>query len=166
MTVPDALEKYVILSVEKSLRDGSLGSQVIEPGGGESAESSDEDWVEVFSLAMPREANRSAIWAGSYLFQVNCFSRTANVRADSDRARPWELAGKVRALLMPADGTGIMVAQHGVDSSVTYSCLSIIEIEESYLGEGAAGISGQQGVPSGPSNLHAVALTCRGYMVA
>jgi hypothetical protein len=162
-TIPEALEAYAIRSIEKFLRDGGLGSRVIEQGANEAAEITDEDWVSVHMLQAIPDPSRATRWAGRYLFQITCWSKTANLRADGNASYPWVLAGKVRKLLQPSTGTGITISQWGGDSA-EIAWMQIPRIEQQYLDANSVSVSAGS-VPSTPSNLHAVALTCRGVLV-
>ncbi len=163
MTVPATIESAVVKSIEKTLRDGSLGTQIIEPGGAESATSADEDWIEVHLLSLTPETSRANRLVAPVLFQVTCTSRTMNLRTDLDRMRPYKMAGAVRTLLQPPTGKGIEIAESD-GSGTIHAYMSISRIDQTYINERQAGIAGAQGVPSRPSNLHAVALTCTGAL--
>lgn len=159
------LEAYTLRSLEKTLRDGGLSVRIMEPGQNEFATTSDEEWIEVHVLSVNPINTRAQRWAGSWLIQITCYSKTANVRSDGDRTNPWKIAGLVRTLLQPETGKGIMIQQLGGDSSAI-AVMTFPRIEMAYLPSNSAGLEAGAGVPPTPSNLHAVVLTCTGVMVA
>lgn len=162
MTVPAKLETYKLLSLEEHLRD-NLSWTIIEAGMNKSAVSTDEEWVEVHRLSSVPENSRATRWVGADLYQITCVSRTANARADTDRAYPWTMAGTIRALLQPSTGKGIHVSQLG-DGGADIACMTFPRIDETYLPDYQTGGGAGGGVDANPSNLHAVALTVTGVM--
>ena len=171
MTVPVAFERYIILSLQKHLRDDARvtadGVRVLLPGERSVPEQADEDAIELHVLSIPRTPTRSGTWAsGALTWQATCLARTANARDDHDAARPWTLAGLVRNAY---EGVSVPIFPLGNatlgSSEQTLACLTPREADCVYLPEPSVRFPGTGGAPDTPSNLHAVAVTFNATLV-
>lgn len=157
MTVADAdLEVWAVLSAVKAVRDAMPGVLVQAPGEHRPAPSSAEEWVAVYPLSLPRGQSREEWWVGGMLFQVTCFSRHGELRADRDAYRPFRMAGQVREAL---EAGAIPVHEYGNLSAPWHAALSLGKAQMQYLDE--SGVSAPAG---GATGLHAVAITFTGTM--
>lgn len=104
-----------------------------------------EEWLHVVLLGISRQRTRASSWEGTLSWQISCFSRYENQRADHDTLRVWGLVGEVR--------TAIEFKEFSVldDDDVHVACLKIFEGNAVYVEEALTRLK--------DTGLHYVALT-------
>lgn len=153
------LEIYAARSIAETIKTALPSVLVIEIGnrrGDRTAE-----WIEFTPLQLAQAWTGRSNVHGSYVFQVSCFSLYAELRGDGDAYAPMRLAGKVRNAFATSD---VLVIAYGEATESHVGALTIEPVDEQYIDEAGVGVSGAEGVPSTPSNIHGIALTFRAML--
>ena len=149
-------ELYAARSVAEALKAALPSVLVIEVGNRRGDRGI--EWVEFTPLQVTQTYTGRSNLHGSYVFQVSCFSLYAELRGDGDAYAPQKLAGKVRDALANVD---LRVISYGAAAEAHVGVLTVDPVDEQYIDEAAIGVSGAEGVPSTPSNIHGIACTFR-----
>jgi len=156
MTVDSRFSSWLVTSIRKRVQEVVGSSALLQvPGYSPAAKPTDSEWYALTFLNMPKDPSRLDWWVGGVLFQITCFSRNAVSRSDRDPDRPFAMSGVVREAL---EGKGLSIYEYG-DGDAWHTAMRVGPAQEQYLDESRMPSRGE-----GVSNVHAVALTFRGYL--
>ncbi len=157
MPLDATLEPYLWRSLSRFLEAAVAPRILFAPGYAQAAEPGLEEWFAIWPMTVRPKGRPRGRLAGAALFQVSCFAKTREHRADAIADAPWILAGVARNALERKD-----VLILGPDGVSLLGVLTVGVADEEYLGENALEYSGREGVPDVPKFVHAVALTFSG----
>lgn len=160
MTIPDNLEVYIWLSIQKKLRDGltaaSITAPIQYPGVRSDPGPGDKSWIDIAPLTDGRQPSRMNTYIAFPMFQIGCFARFAESQTDGQSLTPWQLAAAVRKIF--EDGR-VEVKSYTLPSPQDVGCLTVGIGDSQYLDERQIRQSSSAESPVMPANIHAVSLT-------